>query len=209
MPRLVVAALLFLVVACGGAQRPPVPSSASPVALAPTPPGALRKCRAAAILRPSCPAQVPAAPYDPHSEIYDARVFATAPGAPRTFNFQWGGETPGRPERNRPPRMVHIVLVGGDFENEFPLGQRTTPEDGLIRMKRRAGLDLGPARWGNLDGRLILAPPFPLGGIDGNHLLFRWSDGGTGYQLGLHAWEPFTETVATLRAVVESLPRAS
>jgi hypothetical protein len=203
------ASLLFVVAACGGGETPIGSPSASVVALAPMPPSALRKCRAAEILRLSCPTQVPAAPYEPRSEIYDARVFATGAGTPQTFNFQWGGETPGRPERNRPPRMVHIVLVGGDFENEFPLRQRTTPEDGLVRMKRRVGLDLGPARWGGRDGRLILAPPFPLGGIDGNHLLFRWRVGGTGYQLGLHSWEPFTETVATLRAVIESLPAPS
>jgi hypothetical protein len=171
------------------------------------PPAALRKCRASSLLRRACPTQVPVAPYDPRSDIYDTRVFATGPGTPKTFNFQWGGETPGHPERNRPPRMVHIVLVGGEFETEFAVGKRTAPADGLMRTKRRAGVDLGPARWNGRSGRLILAPPFPRGGINGNHLLFRWRDGRVVYQLGLHGWEPFTETVATLRAVVASLPR--
>jgi hypothetical protein len=170
------------------------------------PEGALRKCRAVPILRPACPPKVPAAPYDPRSEIYDARVFATGRGNARTFNFQWGGETPGHPERNRPPRMVHVVLVGGEFESEFPVDGRAAPADGLMRTNRRTGIDLGAVGWNGRDGRLVLAPPYPRGGINGNHLLFRWSEGGADYQLGLHAWEPFTETVATLRAMVESLP---
>jgi hypothetical protein len=76
-----------------------------------------------------------------------------------------------------------------------------------MRTKRRGGVDLGDARWNGRSGRLVLAPPYPRGGINGNHLLFRWREGGTRYQLSLHAWEPLTETVAALRAIVGSLPR--
>jgi hypothetical protein len=208
MAKLVAAiAVLLLLAACDGTERSRSSPSPSAAPLTATPAGALRKCRASPVLRRACPPRVPAAPYDPRSEIYDARVFATGPGNPRTFNFQWGGETPGQPERNRPPRMVHVVLVGGEFESEFPVDGRAAPADGLTRTKRRTGLDLGPARWNGRRGRLVLAPPYPRGGIDGNHLLFRWRQGGADYQLGLHAWEPFTETVATLRAIVGSLPQ--
>jgi hypothetical protein len=167
---------------------------------------ALRACRASSLLRPACPARVPEADYDPRSEIFDARVFALEAGAPQTFNFQWGGETPGRPERNRPPRMVHLVLIGGDFENEFSVGAREEPRNGLLGRHRRFALDLGPVHWSGRTGRLLLAPPFPLGGINGNHLLFQWRAQRVEYQLSLHAWEPFSEAVATLRAILGSLP---
>lgn len=200
------AALVALASACGDAERLGRRSAPAAVPLEALPVRALRACRASALLRPACPGRVPVAPYDPTSEIYDARVFAVERGGPETFNFQWGGETPGRPERNRPPRMVHLVLVGGELENEFSLHRREEPREGLMRTKRRAGLDLGPVRWNGRPGRLILAPPFPRGGINGNHLLFRWSEGDLQYQLGLHAWEPFTEAAATLRAIVGSLP---
>ena len=43
----------------------------------------------------------------------------------------------------------------------------------------------------------------------GNHLIFRWREHGRTYALGLHAWEPLSEAVATLRAIVDSLPRQS
>ena len=36
---------------------------------------------------------------------------------------------------------------------------------------------------------------------------FRWSSGAGDYLVSLHAWEPLTEAVATLQAIVESLPR--
>jgi hypothetical protein len=202
----VAAAFLVFVPACGRTEGRPSAAAPTAVRLMATPPDALRKCRSAPVLRRACPSEVPAALYDARSEIYDARVFAPGRGNARTFNLQWGGETPGRPERNRPPRMVHVVLVGGEFESPFPVDGAAAPRDGLMRTARRTGIDLGPARWNGRDGRLVLAPPYPRGGIDGNHLLFRWREAGGLYQLGLHAWEPFTETVATLRAMVASLP---
>jgi hypothetical protein len=40
----------------------------------------------------------------------------------------------------------------------------------------------------------------------GNHLCYRWREAGTARQLDLHGWEPFTETVAVLRRMVDSTP---
>lgn len=203
---LVLASALGALAACGSDREPATAQVDSPVPLVATPPDALRACRRSSVLRAACPSRVPRAPFDPRSEIYDARVFGTGSGKPKTFNFQWGGETPGRPERNRPPRMVHLVLVAGRFEPEFPVHPGEESRNGLLLQNRRVGLDLGPAQWNGRDGRLVLAPPFPHGGIEGNHLLFHWRKGATDYRLSLHAWEPFTETVASLRAIVFSLP---
>jgi hypothetical protein len=36
--------------------------------------------------------------------------------------------------------------------------------------------------------------------------MFTWRQGARFYAVTLHAWEPFTQTEATLRAVVDSLP---
>lgn len=56
-------------------------------------------------------------------------------------------------------------------------------------------------------GTLALAPPYLYAGMAGNHLIFRWRQNGRSYALSLHAWEPFLETVATLRAIIESIAR--
>ena len=51
---------------------------------------------------------------------------------------------------------------------------------------------------------LVLAPPYGLGGLMGDHLILRWRERGRDYAIGLHAWEPLTEAAATLDAVVSS-----
>jgi hypothetical protein len=53
---------------------------------------------------------------------------------------------------------------------------------------------------------LVLAPPFPVGGIDGDHLVFRWEDSELQYAISLHAWLPLAEVEATLKAIVVSSP---
>lgn len=57
-------------------------------------------------------------------------------------------------------------------------------------------------------GELVLAPPFPLGGMNGNHLAFRWRASGREHAVTPHGWEPFLETVGTLRSIVRSIPEA-
>ena len=78
----------------------------------------------------------------------------------------------------------------------------------MFRDRKRA-IAFGTVRWGGRNGRLYLAPPYLYGGMMGNHLIFRWREGGRSYALGLHAWEPLREAAATLRAIVGSLPRQS
>jgi hypothetical protein len=214
--RLVLAAAtLAALAACGGSEREeePEPVTSGPkkpaaVALVPTPPDALRACRRSRLLRPVCPERVPEAPFDPESEIYQAHVFPSGPGGRRTFDLSWGGEYP-RPERNRPPALVHVVLVGGQrlgpLEGlDIPRPRRAALRDGLLSGKRGRALSFGAVLWQGRRGRLLLAAPFPRGGIMGNHLVFRWREGRREYALSLHGWEPLTETAETLQRVVAS-----
>jgi hypothetical protein len=90
----------------------------------------------------------------------------------------------------------------------------TAPNDGLTRSEERNRLlnripqavFLGRVTWGGIEGLVVLAPPYnAVSSIHGDHLIFRWSVGGTEYALSLHAWEPFSKSFATLQAMVESL----
>jgi hypothetical protein len=55
------------------------------------------------------------------------------------------------------------------------------------------------------DSTLVLAPSFPVGGVDGDHLILRWQNDDTEYAVSLQAWKPVVEASATLRSVVESI----
>lgn len=161
------------------------------VALVPTPEEALRACRGSARLRPACPRLVPEAPYEERPEVFVAEVLRAGGGSPEAFNLQWGAENPARPDRNRPPSLSHVVIVAA-------------ARDGALR-----GIDarvLRRAEWSGREGTLLRAAGFPRGGLHGDHLVFRWQEGRREYAASLHAWEPFHETVATLEAIVASMP---
>jgi hypothetical protein len=180
-----------------------------PVALAPLPARALRECRRLRALRPACPELVPEAPYDPASPVYVARSRRGIPyQGMRGFELQWGAEHPGAPELDRPPATVHLVVSEGWGVLLAPPQRRVRIRDGLLEERRRGPVSLGRVRWAGKRGDLVLAPPFPRGGIEANHLRFTWQEGGTVYGVSLHAWEPFTEVRPVLRAVVESIPES-
>ena len=170
------------------APAPPEPD----VALVPTPEDALAACRSSRPLRRACPRLVPEAPYDERPEVYVVELRPGGRGGPETFNLQWGAEDPARPERNRPPRLSHLVVAAGR--------PGTTLRGIATRTLRRAD-------WQGRRGSLLLAAPYPGGGLMGDHLIFRWRDAGREYAASLHAWEPFQETVETLEAIVASMPR--
>jgi hypothetical protein len=199
--------LVALASGCGGAESEPRGPISTRAAVEPVDLVAMRAEAASACagsgLSAACPRLVPKAPYDPRSPIYKARVFPGEPGAPETFTLQWGGESR-RPERNRPPRMAHLVVTSGALGFEVVPGDLRT---GLVRLERPHGLLLDRPTWAGKRGQLVLAPPYPLGGIEGNHLAFLWTEGAAKYRVSLHAWEPLPEAVATLQAVVEFVPR--
>lgn len=207
------AALLLCLCACGGsdpaaegpststrAAGPETTTAVEPttteetesgVVLVPMPEQALRTCRSSARLRPVCPTLVPEAPYDELPEVFVADLLPAERGSPEAFNLQWGAENPARPERNRPPRLSHVVLVAAS-------------RGGALRgVAARA---LRRATWAGREGALLRAVPFPRGGLHGDHLIFRWRDGRREYAASLHTWKPFQETVDTLEAIVASMP---
>jgi hypothetical protein len=184
------------------------PEELEPVGLVAPPARALRECRRLRALRPACPEVVPEAPYDPASPVFVAR---SRPGIPhqglRGFELQWGAEHPGEPELDRPPATVHLVVSEG-WGVLLASQRRARARDGLLEERRRAPLFLGRVRWAGKRGELVLAPPFPRGGIEANHLRFTWQEGRTVYGVSLHGWEPFTEVPGVLRSVVESIPES-
>lgn len=95
--------------------------------------------------------------------------------------------------------------MAGDLRRHRLAGS-TEPRDGLLAKRRRGFVLLGRVTWAGRRGVLVLAPPYPRGGIEGNHVVFEWHEEGSTYRLSLHAWEPFSEVPDVLEAVVESLP---
>ena len=184
---------------------PPTTTEPDEVALVPTPAGALRRCRRAPAVAPACPREVPEAPYDPTSPIYVAESYPGAQAGERFFSLQWGAEHPGEPELDRPPATVHVV-VSAAVRHRGPVTRPASLRDGLLEEPRRTYLILGRVVWAGRRGVLLLAPPFPRGGIEANHLVFRWTARGTVRTVSLHAWEPFSEVPHVLKEVVESLP---
>jgi hypothetical protein len=212
--RLSTAALVGSVAALGGAGSAPADAGvrleASAPRLVPLAAKRLAHCRRAAVLADVCPRLVPRvrAPYLSHlnTELLRASGRALA-----VFGLERGGEWPTRPERNRPPAMAHLIVARGHVRSLSPVWQngvrRTRLRDGLMREPRAHLLRLGSVRWGGRKGWLELAPPYLRGGVLGNHLNFRWGPGDDERLVSLHAWEPLTESAATLRRVVESASR--
>jgi hypothetical protein len=181
-----------------------LPRRYGPIPLMRTPYGPLRKCRSSKLLAPACPREIP--------RVGGWRTYPSY-GNPvgGTFGLERGGEFPGKPELNRPPTMVHFELSAARGPHAqvvpfaWPHGTAVRSRNGLVREKRRAPVLLGDRVWNGRHGTLVLAPAWPSGGSQGNHLIFRWRADGVTYFLGLHAWEPFLETVSTLRRMVKSL----
>jgi hypothetical protein len=167
-------------------------SPTAPVELVPMPRDARRTCRSSPRVRPICPRLVPEAPYEQQPEVYVAELLRAGRRFPEAFNLSWGAENPTRPERNRPPRLSHVVVVAG--------AAGRTLQGVEARGLRRAD-------WGDRRGTLLLAAPYPRGGLHGDHLVFRWREGEREYAVSLHTWKPRPETVETLEAIVDSLPR--
>jgi hypothetical protein len=172
-------------------------------------PVALATCQGGKLVRTSCPQLVPTAFY-PRSGI-----FRSGGSGSELLNIESGGEYPSHPARNRPPRMVHLVVYVASqtlpsdvlFAELWPHDEPArAPRNGLMRLPRKRAVYLGRIRWAGKTGELVLAPPFPLGGMNSNHLAFRWRASGREHAVTLHGWEPFLETIGTLRAVVGSIP---
>lgn len=197
------------------------------VAMQPTPRRLLSMCRGVARLRAVCPSRVPRTEYG-YQRLTRVHVCERGRGdclvrRVDLFEMQYGGENRRRPEANRPPAFAHLVLYAGDlggrtgyqkhgdsaFLFDWPDPRESVrSRDGLLRRSGSEALWLGKETWSGITGELVLAPPWPSGGLFGNHLIFRFGTEARGRVVSLHAWEPFSEAVATLKAVVASTPVA-
>jgi hypothetical protein len=113
---------------------------------------------------------------------------------------------------DRPPVWAHVGVSAGritaspSLSFRWPEGGEPTPvRNGLFLRDRRKALFLGHVRFGTRSGTLVLAPSYPLGGMEGDHLIFYWKATGVKYMVSLHGWEPFLQVVATLRVMVASI----
>jgi hypothetical protein len=179
-----------------------------PVRMASTPAYALHRCTRSVLLRPACPRRLP---YVGREPAWDA--FLCSHGKPGCLGLTWDdfelehvdfGPT-------KPPTWAHIAIFAGDLSHAFPFsyptqGTPTRLRSGLFSSPRTRAVFLGHVSWGGKDGTLVLAPAFPDGGEQGDHFIFRWQRGGVSYAVGLHGWEPAPQAVATLKAIIESLP---
>ncbi len=92
------------------------------------------------------------------------------------------------------------------FRFAYPAhGVRPRRLDGLFAKSRAKALFIGSFRWGGKIGTVVLAPNFPTGGEQGDHLIFRWKRDSVGFAVGLHGWEPLSQTMATLKTMIESI----
>jgi hypothetical protein len=177
------------------------------VELVPLAPKRLAHCRRSALLSTICPTFIPrvGAPYLSHL----ARDPPRATGEMHVFDLERGGEDRNHPERNRPPRMAHIGLLAGDTERiaswREPWNELARPlRDGVLAEERDEPISFGLVTIGETRALLFLAPPFPTGGYLGNHLVLVWEARRGRRAVSLHAWEPLTEAVATLRRMALS-----
>jgi hypothetical protein len=116
----------------------------------------------------------------------------------------------GQGNEPRPPIWSHVSIYAGNLGSAFRFayptrGVRPRRLDGLFARARTHAIFLGSYSWGGKCGTVVLAPDYPDGGEQGDHLIFRWSATGTGFAVGLHGWEPLGEAFATLRAMVRSI----
>jgi hypothetical protein len=195
---------MFSITSCSGATEPATPTDQ--VELMRLPDSHALKCRRLGPLRPACPRSIP------RVEVSQERARAFRSGrAHFVFFSEWSGPYPGVSRKNAPPRFVHLVVHAGDLEQALPFHwpQESMRVPDPIPTKRREPVLLDHVTWSDKGGDLVLAPSFPSGGLDGDHVIFRWGEDGDEYAVSLHAWAPLDDTIATLKAVVASIPRQS
>lgn len=167
--------------------------------LMPLPARAARRCGETPGIEAVCPAEVPK---------IEGRTFLSLQSARGLFSAEWGVGRSGIGRRGSPPDFSHLVVQGGDPGTILPFEMPDGAAQGVDLGRRREGaLLLGRPRWNKVNGSLVLAPPYPDGGVNGDHLVYLWREDGAAHALSLHAWLPLREATATLRAVVESIGR--
>jgi hypothetical protein len=152
-----------------------------------------------------CPTLIPAGPTNYVSVFLEPRWRSSSKGrSDDLLSVEWGA--PGAdPARNRPPAFAHLELAAGDISLAGHVGGgAVAPRNGMMAGREGEAavpaVRLASSNWGRRRGSLVLGDCF------GNHLCYRWRRAGAIFQVDLHGWEPFTDTVATLRLIVQSIP---
>jgi hypothetical protein len=167
-------------------------------------------CASVAELRRFCPGRVPLTRQRGWTMIFRAptRRFPVA-----LFELQsgvaWGGF---KEHVHRPPILGNVVVLGGRFlrltARAFPTSgaKPVVLRNGIANGLRRRPIALGPRRWSGIGGELSLTPSsyYDLGELS-DLVVFRWRDKAGAHAVGLNVWEPLTDAVATLRAIVSTL----
>lgn len=188
-----------------------VPLRYTPIQFMPTPESALRKCRSDLSLALACPTRIPRVALKPI--VRWGRTYSSLHTYPKTVDGIFGIERRFQtgPDLIRPPLLhLEVEAAAGQprgFRFRWPTTGRVAVRNGLLDEARTKPVYFGRVTWGGKAGSLALSPPYPLGGSQADHVVFRWRSGRTTYLVGMHAWEPLTEAVATLRRIVASVPR--
>jgi hypothetical protein len=180
-----VVALALVLAACERGQEIPDRPSAAPdgqvmrgaaAQLMSVPRSVLAECEEASELEIACPHLLPAI-----EGRYRAKTFDTHGADYVLLDISFSAPYPQLTERNAPPRFVHIVIKAGDLTEAFPFSFPSAPPSPPEPPKRyqEAPLTFGRFTWGAHEGLLVLAPKFPVGGIDGGHAIFSWTKGQT------------------------------
>ena len=181
-----------------------------PVRMAAAPGYVLRVCAASPLLAPVCPHRLP---FVGPGRAWDAQLCRIGKHGCRGITFdalelQHTNVNPNAPAK--PPAWAHVSLYAGTvgrvaFPFVYPTGKPERLENGLFARPRRRAIYFGHVDWGGKVGTLVLAPDFPAGGVQADHLIFRWRRRHVDTALGLHGWEPLSQVHATLKAMVDSI----
>jgi hypothetical protein len=174
-----------------------------PVSMAPPPEWFTRACRSLRT-RLICPTRIPVGPTTYVSVLFEPRWRSSQGKADDLLGVEWGAPGPD-PARNRPPGFAHLELAAGGVSlaghaDAGPVAPRNGMMAGRESEAASPAVKLVSSSWDGHRGTLVLGDCF------GNHLCYRWRQAGTNLQVDLHGWEPFTETVAALRQIVQSIP---
>jgi hypothetical protein len=191
-----------------------VRKAAAPVAMRRTPDWASAACATEARLRGTCPTEIPDTP---------RRGWQLTFAGPRphfrvaTWQLQSGLEWGGFDEHvHRPPVYSNVVALGGAFmrldRRAFPPANAPAARirDGMANGNRRRPVRLGVRTWGGHRGELSLTPSiYAADGPLTDLTIFRWKEMTGDHAVGVNVWEPITQSVKTLHAIVDRLAAGS
>ena len=163
----------------------------------------MRACRSLRT-RSICPTLIPSGPTNYVSMLFEPRWRSSHGQSDDLLSVEWGAPRPD-PAQNRPPAFAHLELAAGGLSLAGHVdAEAVVPRDGMMAGRESEAsapaVRLASSNWRGHHGSLVLGDCF------GNHLCYRWRQEGTNFQVDLHGWEPFTESVATLRRIVQSIP---